>query len=70
MVTTDTTVRYPAAPSNVDRAHKRPLSVLQQADTQKRARYAESASQVGAEFFPVSMETNGRMSKSFFFYAQ
>ena len=64
MVTTDTTVRYPAAPSNVDRAHKRPLSVLQQADTQKRARYAESASQVGAEFFPVSMETNGRMSKS------
>ena len=64
MVTTDTTVRFPAAPSNVDRAFKHPLSVLQQADTQKRARYAESASQVGAIFFPVSMETYGRMSKS------
>jgi len=64
MVTTDTTVRFPAAPSNLDKAFKRPLSVLQQADTQKRARYAESASQVGADFFPVSMETYGRMSKS------
>ena len=64
MVTTDTTVRFPAAPSNIAKAFKRPLSVLQNADSQKRARYAEAASQVGAEFFPLSMETYGRMGRS------